>query len=239
MKILNIKAEDLKFWKKIDLLDGQKRGEVMFRRFFVFATIYMLILLLAVIYGDQVKSFLEGESEKVEVNAVEEIVEVKETGVDGVGNVVTDGEIVNGQEVVVEDGEARYKVKHEFKSEAEELIQTFVFDVYKGAYTEEYLQLLVDNCSDEGLRTVIALSVAESSMGKNTNRNTNWYGWFKGGDRNYDPDMETMAREICTGVEKNYLGIGNDMGKAVRYVGYVSDSWLGNYRWAYNQMEVE
>jgi hypothetical protein len=48
-----------------------------------------------------------------------------------------------------------------------------------------------------------------------------------------------MAKEICTGIEKSYLGIGTDMSKARRYVGYVSNTWLNNYRWAYAQMEVK
>jgi hypothetical protein len=68
---------------------------------------------------------------------------------------------------------------------------------------------------------------------------TNWYGWHKSGNRNYDPSQEEMAKEICTGVENNYLGITTDMSKARKYVGYVSESWLNNIRWAYAQMEVK
>ena len=214
---------------KVNLLDGQKRGEVIFRRVFVLLVAFTLIyLFLLATVGKKQDQNVE------EVEAVEQV----ETGVDGVGNIVEDGEIVNGQEVVVEDGKASYIVEYEPLSEQAKVVQNFIFNIYKGRYTQEYFDLLVANCSDEGLRTVVALSVAESSMGKNSGRKSNWYGWFKGGNRNYDPDVKTMAKEICTGVEKSYLGIGSDMSKAKRYVGYVSDSWLGNYRWAYNQMEV-
>jgi len=235
MKTLNIKAKDLKFWKNWDLLDGQKRGEVVFRRLFVVAVGYVVLLLIGVAYGDQVKSYLAGDNE-VRIEAAEEVVEVPKMGVDGVGNVVEDGEVVNGQEVVVEDGEARYKQEYKEKSDMDSVVESFIFNVYKGAYSYEYFELLRENCSDEGLRTVIALSVAESSMGKNTNRNTNWYGWFKGGDRNYDPSQEEMAKEICKGIEDNYLGIGTDMSKATRYVGGDSTNWMKNFNWAYNQM---
>ena len=215
---------------KINLLDGQKRGEVIFRRAFVlvvgFALLYLILLATVGKKQDQ-------NVEKAEA------VEVIETGVDGVGNVVKDGEIVNGQVVTVENGKASYIVEYEPLSEQAKVIENFVFNVYKGRYSREYFDLLVENCSDEGLRTVIALSVAESSMGKNSGRKSNWYGWFKGGNRNYDPSQEVMAKEICTGIENNYLGIGTDNSKARKYVGHLSTTWLRNYRWAYNQMEVE
>ena len=233
MKILNIKAKShkfLKFLKAINLLDGQRRGEVVFRRVFVLlvAFVMLYLFLLATV----------GKKEEQNVEQVEAI-EVVEIGIDGVGNVVQDGEIINGQEVTVENGKASYIVEYDPVTEQVKAIESFVFDIYKGRYSREYFDLLVENCSEEGLRTVIAISVAESSMGKNSKRKSNWYGWFKNGDRNYDPSQEEMAREICSGVEKSYLGIGNDMSKARKYVGSVSASWLSNYRWAYNQMEVK
>jgi hypothetical protein len=172
------------------------------------------------------------------IKEVEEV-DAREEGVDGAGNKVKEGDIVNGQEVVVENGKASYIVEYDPMSEQAKVVKSFIFDVYKGRYSEEYFELLRENCSDEGLKTVVALSVAESSMGKNTNKKSNWYGWFKGGNRNYDPDVEEMAKEICTGIEKSYLGIGTDMSKVRRYVGYVSNTWLNNYRWAYAQMEVK
>ena len=216
---------------KINLLDGQKRGEIIFRRAFFILVMFTIVALLGML-------LVEKEPYEEYIKEVQEV-DAREEGVDGVGNVVKEGDIVNGQEVVVEDGKAAYIVDYQPKSDQVKQIESFVFDTYKGAYTREYFDLLVSNCSDEGLRTVIALSVAESSMGKNTNKNSNWYGWFKGGNRNYDPSIEEMAKEICTGVEDHYLGITTDMGKAKAYVGYVSESWLNNIRWAYGQMEVK
>ena len=216
---------------KINLLDGQKRGEIIFRRAFFILVMFTIVALLGML-------LIEKEPYEEYIKEVQEV-DAREEGVDGVGNVVKEGDIVNGQEVVVEDGKAAYIVDYQPKSDQVKQIESFVFDTYKGAYTREYFDLLVSNCSDEGLRTVIALSVAESSMGKNTNKNSNWYGWFKGGNRNYDPSIEEMAKEICTGVEKSYIGITTDMNKARTYVGYVSDSWLNNIKWAYGQMEVK
>jgi hypothetical protein len=244
MIILNIKLRGLNKMKKllrdalgrfksvkINLLDGQKRGEIIFRRAFFILVMFTIVALLGML-------LIEKEPYEEYIKEVQEV-DAREEGIDGVGNIVKEGDIINGQEVVVEDGQARYIYEYEPLSDQVKAVKTFVFDVYKGRYSEEYFELLVDNCSDEGLRTVVAISVAESSMGKNTNRKTNWYGWFKGGNRNYDPSQEEMAKEICTGVEKNYLGIGTDMNKVKRYVGSVSSSWLGNYIWAYNQMEVK
>jgi hypothetical protein len=216
---------------QIDLLDGQKRGEIVFRRIFFILVMFAIVALLGMLLSKK-------EPYEEYIKEVEEV-DAREEGVDGAGNIVKEGDIVNGQEVVVEDGKASYIVEYDPMSEQAKAVKSFVFDVYKGRYSEEYFELLRENCSDEGLKTVIALSVAESSMGKNTSKKSNWYGWFKGGNRNYDPSIEKMAKEICTGIEKSYLGIGTDMSKARRYVGYVSNTWLNNYRWAYAQMEVK
>ncbi len=111
---------------------------------------------------------------------------------------------------------------------------------YRGSRIDgQYFELLEKNCSVEGLRTVVAISVAESGMGRDTPfRHSNFWGWFAGGNRNYDPDKETMSRVICTGIERNYIGIGHDFNKASRYVGHNPTNWLSNFNWAYYQMEV-
>lgn len=239
-KMFRIKKEirlpELRFWKNWNLLDGQRRGEVVFRRVFLILVIYTIVLLLANIYGDKVKG-LDAFSEARENEA--EAVEKVEVGVDGVGNVVKQGDVVNGQEVVVEDGRATYKQEYHPINGQVEAIRDFVFNNYNGSFTVEYFDLLVENCDEVTLRTVIAISVAETSMGRNTDKVSNFYGWFKDGDRNYDPSYEEMAIEICTGVGGNYIGIGDDITKVTRYVGSGASAWLSNYRWAYAQMEVK
>lgn len=111
---------------------------------------------------------------------------------------------------------------------------------YRGSRIDgEYFELLEQYCSIEGLRTVVAISVAESGMGRDTPfRHSNFWGWFANGNRNYDPDRETMSRVICSGIERNYIGIGHDFNKAYRYVGHNPTNWLSNFNWAYYQMEV-
>ncbi len=228
MRILNIKSKDLKFWKRWNLLDGQKRGEIIFRRvFFLLAMSMLLYLLLLTLVGrkDQKEVTIKQEPEKV----IAKEVEVEEKV-----------EWVAGDRVTTKaDGSVEVVPAENFMDSPVQAIKKFT-ETYSGSRIDkEYFALLDEYCSDEALRTVVAISVAESSMGRNTSRKSNFFGWFKGGNRNYDPDQETMAKEICNGVEKNYLNIGNDMAEAKKYVGYVSNDWLRNFRWAYAQMEVK
>lgn len=228
MRILNIKSKDLKFWKRWNLLDGQKRGEIIFRRvFFLLAMSMLLYLLLLTLVGrkDQKEVTIKQEPEKV----IAKEVEVEEKV-----------EWVAGDRVTTKaDGSVEVVPAENFMDSPVQAIKKFT-ETYSGSRIDkEYFALLDEHCSDEALRTVVAISVAESSMGRNTSRKSNFFGWFKGGNRNYDPDQETMAKEICNGVEKNYLNIGNDSAKQKRYVGYVGNDWLRNYRWAYAQMEVK
>lgn len=241
MKILNmseglkVKLPKLKLPKlKISVFEEGADKKMAMYKAIILVLVFLVIVLFGYLYGEEIK---DGSVEGVE--SVEAPVEVVEVGVDGVGNIVKEGDVVNGQEVVVEDGKAMYIYDYQPKSDQVEIIESFVFDVYKGKYTQEYFDLLVDNCSEEALRTVIAISVAETSMGKNTNRQSNFYGWFAGGNRQYDPDIETMSEVICKGIEDNYLGIGTSRSKVVRYVGSYSTAWLNNYNWAYKKMEVK
>lgn len=231
MKNLNIsskgKLDFLKFWKGWNLLDGQRRGEVMFRRFFFLIAMAMVVYLLLLTLVGEKEQRVEVDVEPVKVYAEEVVVEQKE-------------EWVNGDRVTqVEDGVYEIVPAEVFMESSVTAIKRFT-ETYRGSRIDDkYFTLLDEHCSDEALRTVVALSVAETGMGRDVKRQSNFYGWFKGGNRNYDPDQETMAKEICNGVEKNYLNIGNDMAKAKKYVGYVSNDWLYNYRWAYAQMEVK
>lgn len=229
MKILSIKSNKFKtFLKSINLLDGQRRGEVMFRRFFFLVAMGMLIYLLLLTFvgrKDEVKVSVDPTPEKV--LAQEVVVEEKE-------------EWVNGDRVTTKaDGTVEVVPAENFMESSTQAVKRFIESYSGSRIDDKYFSLLDKYCSDEALRTVVAISVAETGMGRDVKRQSNFYGWFKGGNGNYDPDQETMAKEICNGVEKNYLNIGNDMAKAKKYVGYVSNDWLRNFRWAYAQMEVK
>lgn len=231
MKNLNVsnsgRLSFLKFWKGWNLLDGQRRGEIIFRRVLFLVFIALLIYVLLLTFVGKKEGRVQIETKPTQVQAKEVVVEDKEEWIDG-DKVTTKA-----------DGTVEVIPAEVFMESSTQAVKRFT-DSYSGSRIDDkYFALLDKYCSDEALRTVVAISVAETSMGRNTSRNTNFYGWFKGGNRNYDPDMETMAKEICNGVEKNYLNIGNDMAKVKKYVGYVSNDWLYNYRWAYAQMEVK
>ena len=227
MRIFNIKSKDLKFWKSWNLLDGQKRGEILFRRiFFLLAMGMLLYLLLLILVGrkDQEQVQIEIKPEKVEAK---EVIEEKE-------------EWVNGDRVTTKaDGSIEIVPAENFMDSQVQTVRKFTQTYSSSRIDNEYFVYLDRYCEDEALRTVVAISVAETSMGRNTSNKANFFGWFKGGNRRYDTDKETMAKEICTGVTKHYIGIGEDMGKVRKYVGHNSSNWLKNYRWAYSQMEVK
>lgn len=229
MKILNIKSNKFKtFLKSINLLDGQRRGEVMFRRFFFLVAMGMLIyLLLLTFVGRKDEATISVDATPEKVQAKEIVVEDKEEWVDG-DKVTTKA-----------DGTVEVVPAEVFMESSTQAVKRFT-QSYKGSRIDDkYFSLLDKYCSDEALRVVVAISVAETGMGRDVKRQSNFYGWFKGGNRNYDPSQEVMAKEICRGVQKSYIGIGSNNAKAKKYVGYVSNDWLYNYRWAYAQMEVK
>jgi hypothetical protein len=183
------------------------------------------LLLTLVGRKDQEQVTIKQEPEKVQAKEVE--VEEKEEWVEG-DRVTTKA-----------DGSVEVVPAEVFMDSPVIAIKKFT-QTYSGSrIDDEYFAYLDEHCSDEALRTVVAISVAESSMGRNTSNKANFFGWFKGGNRKYDTDKETMAKEICTGITKYYIGIGEDMSKARKYVGHDTTTWLRNYRWAYNQMEVK
>lgn len=210
---------------KINLLDGQRKGEIIFRRVFLILIVYLLVLFIG----------------KALTNKPEET--PREAGAI---------EIVNGQKIQVdENGKTWYIQEYTPKPEkkAEVVVDKKEFNEYEKIYkftqtyggsriSARYFSYLKAECkTPEVLRTVIAISVAETGMGRDVKRQSNFYGWFAGGNRNYDPDQKTMAKVICSGIAKSYMGVQSNRTKAVKYVG-TSDvsSWMRNVNWAYNQM---
>ena len=221
---------------KANLLDGQKRGEIIFRRVFVLlvgALIIYLFLLLVV--GKK-------EDRITPVEAKEEYQ-------------FNDGDTVNGQKVSIEDGKVWFiqeipsddlstedgKKASTHQSAQYRAIESFT-ESYRGSrIDEQYLKMLASECSDETLRIVVAISVSESGMGRDLpNRQSNFFGWFKNNNRNYDPSQEQMAKDICTGIEKSYMDLGTNMNSVARYTGNDRPTtWSRNFKWAYAQMETE
>lgn len=203
---------------KINLLDGQRRGEIVFRRVFLLVIVYVLIVLVGKLITNKPQEAYEVEEvdagytytqeeypELYEVPEVE-VVEVVETG---------------GKGLVIEEKDS---VKEYIKS-------------YGGKIDDDYLALLRKYCDEETLKVVVAISVAESSMGKNTNKQSNYFGWFKENNRSYDPIREEMAQEICRGIGTYYRNIGFDRNLTMRYTGGDRvETWTGNFMSAIESM---
>lgn len=249
MKIINIKQTTpkiLKFIKatskkvsskvmKFDLVDGQRRSESIARRLMIllllFLSLYILIDLL--VDNGVLKTNTQRRQEyAIGLNISKEKVYAKEVLPDVVENI--NGDIVTTKA----SGEVSIVPAEVFMESSTVAVKGFTQSYRGSRIDDKYFALLDKYCSDEGLRTVVAISVAETGMGRDVKRQSNFFGWFAGGNRQYDPSQEVMAEVICKGIEESYMGIGKDSVKAKRYVGGNPSSWMKNFNWAYAQMEV-
>ena len=127
------------------------------------------------------------------------------------------------------------------EQETEELVEVDkikqYIDSYGGRINDEYLATLRNYCDEETLKLVVAISVAETSMGKSTHRHSNFYGYFYGGNREYDPSYEEMSEVICRGISKYYPDVATNRAKAIRYTGGDNvDMWIKNVNKALSNM---
>jgi hypothetical protein len=211
----------------INLLDGQRRGEVVFRRVFLLVVLYILFILVGHLI------FPRAKQEEV-VQEVEAKDRVEWVG----GDRVTYREDGIVEVVPAENFESAPEVVEivETQGKGVDSVSEFIKS-YGGRIDDTYLALLRENCNEEAVKIVVAISVAETSMGKKTNKATNFYGWFKSGNTAYDPSVEEMAAEICRGVQKSYMSIGKDARVTGVYTGSDRvDSWTENFNWALAQM---
>ena len=215
---------------KVNLLDGQRRGEVVFRRVFVLLVGALIIYLLLL-------AFVGKKDQNVpEVNAEEEKTQEWE----------------GDQKIEYDDNGKKWYIHEEYdnytppvEEEVPEVAGKGVIDdsvrqyikSYGGKIDDDYLALLRKYCDEETLKVVVAISVAESSMGKNTSKQSNYFGWFKGNNRSYDPIREEMAQEICRGIGTYYRNIGFDRNLTMRYTGGDRvETWTGNFMSAIESM---
>ena len=207
----------------IDLIDGQGRGVSIIRRLIILLlllfSVYVLIDLLIH------KGFLTTNEQRQLNQAIQQplpspVIALEQTEDTKVGNQTT---------------EDIQKVKTPLQPLGK--IEEYII-AYGGRYDSEYLASLRKYCSEDTLKLVIAISVAETGMGKaRMDRNTNWYGYFYGGDRQYDPDMETMSRVICNGISKYYSDVATNYDRAFTYTGGDNTkTWMGNVNEALSEM---
>ena len=184
MKIINIKQKIQKAIKKfitkiykkiksVDLLDGQRRGEIIFRRvFFLIAMAMFIYLLLLVFVGKKEDIDVE------EVKAQEILIEDKVEWVDG--NRVTtkaDGSIEIVPAEVFMSKEQLDKL-NEDKLKAQK-IELFFRVNRNNAPLADYAEKFVEVANKYGLdyRLLPAIATVESSGGKNNFRKYNAWGW--------------------------------------------------------------
>lgn len=225
MKTINIKSRVNKIgkWSKgigkkimsIDLIDGQGRGVSIIRRLIILLlllfSLYVLIDLLIH------KGLLTTNEQRQLSQAIQQPLPSPAIALEQ-----TEGSKVDNQ--TTEDIQ---KVKTTLQPLGK--IEEYII-AYGGRYDSEYLASLRKYCSEDTLKLVIAISVAETGMGKaRMDRNTNWYGYFYKGDRQYDPDVDTMSRVICNGIGKYYMDVNVNVARANTYTGGDhTTTWMAN-----------
>ena len=188
--------------KSIDLLDGQRRGEVIFRRvFFLMAMAMFIYLFLLIVVGKKEDIDIE------EVKAQEVVVKDKVEWVDG--NRVTtkaDGSVEMVPAEVFMSKEQLEKL-NEDKLKAQK-IELF-FRVNRGsAPLAEYAQKFVEVANKYGLdyRLLPAIATVESGGGKSNFRSYNAWGWGNKGFTSFEEGIEVVGRGLKTG----YIDKGSD-----------------------------
>ena len=213
MKIINIKQKIQKAIKKfitkiykkiksVDLLDGQRRGEIIFRRvFFLIAMAMFIYLLLLVFVGKKEDIDVE------EVKAQEILIEDKVEWVDG--NRVTtktDGSVEIVPAEVFMSKEQLDKL-NEDKLKAQK-IELFFRVNRNNAPLADYAEKFVEVANKYGLdyRLLPAIATVESSGGKNNFRKYNAWGWGSRGFSSFEEGIEVVGRGLKTG----YIDKGRD-----------------------------
>lgn len=233
MKTINIKSRVNKIdkWFKsigkkimsIDLIDGQGRGVSIIRRLII---LLLLLFSLYVLIDLMIHKGLLTTNEQRQLNqAIQQ----------PLPSPVIALEQTEGSKVDNQTTEDIQKVKTPLQPLGK--IEEYII-AYGGRYDSEYLASLRNYCDEDTLKLVIAISVAETGMGKaRMDRNTNWYGYFYKGDRQYDPDVDTMSRVICNGIGKYYSDVATNYDRAYAYTGGDNTkTWMGNVNEALSEM---
>lgn len=100
---------------------------------------------------------------------------------------------------------------------------SFIQSYPGGRINQDYYSLLSQYCGADShtLKLVVGMSVSESGMGGKglaSTKVSNFWNFFKGGNRAYDPDRRTMAKEICNSIKTNYWMVDTDFHQARCYV---------------------
>jgi len=188
--------------RSVDLLDGQRRGEIIFRRvFFLIAMAMFIYLLLLVFVGKKEDIDVE------EVKAQEILIEDKVEWVDG--NRVTtkaDGSIEIVPAEVFMSKEQLDKL-NEDKLKAQK-IELFFRVNRNNAPLADYAEKFVEvaNKYDLDYRLLPAIATVESGGGKSNFRSYNAWGWGNKGFSSFEEGIEVVGKGLKTG----YIDKGRD-----------------------------
>jgi len=192
--------------KNIDLLDGQKRGEIVFRRIFFLLAMGMFIYLLLL-------TFVGRKDETQALSDIQENAEAKEAIEDKV-------EWVDGDRITTKaDGSVEIVPSTAFMSQEElnkikenqlkaRKIESF-FRVNRGnAPLADYAEKFVEVANKYNLdyRLLPAIATIESSGGKNNFRSYNAWGWGSKGFSSFEEGIEVVGK----GLKELYTDQGFD-----------------------------
>ena len=121
-------------------------------------------------------------------------------------------------------------------------IYRFVRAYNSSRIDKKYVDTLFAKCGNDiqAVSRVVGIALAETGLGRDTKKTTNFYGWFANGDRNYDPKIEEMATVMCKAVKGTYRYIGVNANVTATYTGNDGVSaWTKRYNWAMARMTIE
>jgi len=188
--------------KSVDLLDGQRRGERIFRRvFFLIAMAMFIYLFLLIVVGKKEDIDVE------EVKAQEVVIEDKVEWVNGDRiTTKTDGSVEIVPAEVFMSKEELEKLNED--NQKAQKIETY-FRVNRGnAPLADYAEKFVEVANKYGLdyRLLPAIATVESSGGKNNFRKYNAWGWGSRGFSSFEEGIEIVGK----GLKNNYIEKGMD-----------------------------
>lgn len=114
---------------------------------------------------------------------------------------------------------------------------------YGGKYGKEVLNKMLKECgSIHNVRVMVALSVPETQMGKNSHFGLNWWNY----DRynvNYQKDQDAIIHAVCVGLKGRYknlvvngkLNVG--VGKVYNQSKDISN-WISSIEWSYKKSGI-
>lgn len=234
MKILEIKSNKLKtFLRSINLMDGQRRGEVIARRIFFLLAIAMFIYFLLLTFVGKKDDKTTGTIPE-KVQAQEVITETVEwvdgdkvtTKADGTVEVVPAEVFMSAEELKQQD------LNYQKARKIETYLKVNRGNAPLAGYADKFVE--VANKYNLDYRLLPAISVMESSGGKVLFRPYNAWGWGKKGFSSFEEGIETVGKGLS-----GYYARGKDTVEKIAptYCPPNSTNWARNVNQFMNEIE--